>query len=76
MPEMEGLDATRAMRTLPRRDRTPIPAMIANTFDEDRSACLEAGIAMPFPQRDVHLDARAPLRVEVAAATKPEVGAA
>jgi len=25
----------------------------------------EAGIAIPFPQRDVHLDASAPLRVEV-----------
>ncbi|MFO1414481.1 MAG: mechanosensitive ion channel [Burkholderiales bacterium] len=29
------------------------------------SAFAEAGIAMPFPQRDVHLDAKGPLRVEV-----------
>ena len=30
-------------------------------------AFAEAGIAMPFPQRDVHLDASAPLKVEVVA---------
>jgi small-conductance mechanosensitive channel len=31
------------------------------------SAFADAGIAMPFPQRDVHLDAAKPLRVEVVA---------
>ena len=30
----------------------------------------EAGIVMAFPQRDVHLDAAAPLRVEIARATR------
>jgi small-conductance mechanosensitive channel len=28
-------------------------------------ALAEAGIGIPFPQRDVHVDAAAPLRVEV-----------
>jgi small-conductance mechanosensitive channel len=38
----------------------------------------EAGIAIPFPQRDVHVDASAPLRVEVVsrAETQPVRGAA
>jgi small-conductance mechanosensitive channel len=39
-------------------------------------AFAEAGIAMPFPQRDVHLDARAPLKVEVVGAAKPGGGGA
>lgn len=30
----------------------------------------EQGIAMPFPQRDVHLDSRDPIRVEMVAATQ------
>ena len=29
------------------------------------TAFAEAGIRMPFPQRDVHLDAATPLKVEV-----------
>ena len=44
MPEMNGTDATRAIRRLPGREQTPILAMTANAFDEDRQQCLDAGM--------------------------------
>jgi len=39
-------------------------------------AFADAGLAMPFPQRDVHLDAAAPLRVEVTKAPPTAADAA
>ena len=44
MPEMDGLEATRIVRTLPGFDRLPVVAMTASAFGEDRDACMRAGM--------------------------------
>jgi len=46
MPEMNGLDATRAIRRLenPWASSIPIVAMTADAFSENVTACLEAGM--------------------------------
>ncbi len=44
MPEMGGLEATRAIQALPGRAHVPIVAMTANVYDDDRRACQEAGM--------------------------------
>jgi len=72
MPEMDGLDATRAIRQLPGWSTTPILALTANAFDSDRQACEAAGmndfIAKPMAAQDLYqallksLDAQAKAR--------------
>ena len=46
MPEMDGLEATRAIRAMDRPDaaRIPIIALTANAFDEDVQRSLQAGL--------------------------------
>ena len=46
MPIMNGYDATRAIRALPREDakKIPIIAMTANAFAEDEKEALDAGM--------------------------------
>ena len=56
MPQLNGVEATKAIRAESLNSTTPILAMTANAFDEDRQICLEAGmnehIAKPVnPQR-------------------------
>ncbi|MCG2578925.1 PAS domain S-box protein [Dechloromonas sp. XY25] len=44
MPRLNGLAATRAIRALPAHQATPIIALTANAFAEDKKRCLEAGM--------------------------------
>ncbi|HEX7436396.1 MAG TPA: response regulator [Caldimonas sp.] len=44
MPEVDDLQATRALRATPGGRTVPIVAMTANAFGEDREACLAAGM--------------------------------
>jgi len=47
MPEMDGLEATRRIRTHERESglpRTPVLAVTAHTLDSDRALVLEAGM--------------------------------
>jgi CheY-like chemotaxis protein/anti-sigma regulatory factor (Ser/Thr protein kinase) len=44
MPKMDGLEATQIIRTLPGHQNTPIIAMTANAFSEDRERCLRVGM--------------------------------
>jgi len=46
MPEMDGLEATRTIRSLQRDDAKTIPiiALTANAFDEDVQRSMQAGL--------------------------------
>jgi PAS domain S-box-containing protein len=52
MPNLDGVEATQKIRELPGCRETPIMAMTANAFVEDKARCLEAGmndfIVKPF----------------------------
>lgn len=57
MPGMDGLAATRAIRQMAGLDTLPIIGMTANLFEEDRQACLAAGmnwyVGKPFKLEDL-----------------------
>ena len=44
MPKMNGLEATKQIRQLSAYRDTPIIAMTANAFVEDKALCIEAGM--------------------------------
>ena len=44
MPGMTGLEAARAIRALPGKGDTPIVALTASCFGDDRRACEAAGM--------------------------------
>ena len=46
MPEMDGLEATRTIRSMERKDAKEIPiiALTANAFDEDVQRSMQAGL--------------------------------
>ena len=58
MPSLDGLAATRQIRALPGQEITPILAVTANAFVEDRARCLAAGmnnfVAKPFEPGMLH----------------------
>jgi len=45
MPNVNGLEATKQIREIPRYRHTPIIAMTANAFAEDKARCHEAGMS-------------------------------
>lgn len=52
MPVMNGMEAAKAIRALPRPDAKEIPiiALTANAFMEDEKKCLEAGMNAHLPE--------------------------
>lgn len=73
MPNMDGLQATRLIRSLPVGAKVAIIAMTANAFEEDRMRCLEAGmndfVAKPIEPQNLFAAILRSLEQATAAAT-------
>lgn len=58
MPYMDGMQATRLIRTMPDRAGLPVIAVTANAFEGDRQRCFDAGmndfIPKPIQARALH----------------------
>jgi len=50
MPRMNGIEATRAIRGDSINSATPILAMTAHAFAEDRQTCMDAGMNDHIPK--------------------------
>jgi CheY-like chemotaxis protein len=61
MPNMDGLEATQAIRQSATGANVPIIATTANAYDDDRRRCLDAGmndyLAKPFTREQLLLAA-------------------
>ena len=74
MPEVDGLEATRRIRALGHRAaRVPVVAMTANARDEDRRACLDAGMDA-FLSKPIDFDELAQTLRRLHAGTAPSAG--
>ena len=75
MPVLDGFEATRALRARSGGWQPPILALTANAFEEDRQACLEAGMNDFVPKPvDPNLLYATLLRWLPAAPATPEAG--
>lgn len=76
MPVMDGLEAARLIRGLPGRKTTPIIAMTAVAFEEDRLKCMSAGmndyLAKPVDPDDLYRMLHKWLKAEKAPAPAPQ----
>jgi PAS domain S-box-containing protein len=73
MPVMDGLEATRRIRCLPEHAGTPIVAMTANAFADDKANCLLAGMN-DFLSKPVHPAVLYEMVLKWLSAAKPNVG--
>jgi signal transduction histidine kinase/DNA-binding NarL/FixJ family response regulator len=58
MPDIDGLEATRQIRTFASRDRVPIVALTAHTDTQEKAACLDIGmddyLTKPIIREELH----------------------